>query len=320
VLALNRWPNSPKLPIKLFGCSSNLHNSVPKAASPVEFAMNAKYVLLVCLLLTSCSNVDAAIATGIAQTEQIRDLQTRAAGGGLPAATETPAADATDEELIFEPTGVGISVTAETNCRKGPSTAFAQVFTLKPGEEAEVVGKNTPTNYWIIISPSGENCWLWGRYAVISGDPSSLPEIASPPTPTSGATNPPSASATPTITFTPTPTFTASPTPPQPPAAPSNLTSDKACAGLANPPRWQETAVLYWKDNASDETSYRIYKMPQGGSWQLLATIGANSQAYPDQFIYSQGTGGPLYDAYRVEAWNNIGGSLAAYIDVYRCP
>ena len=40
-------------------------------------------------------------------------------------------------------------------------------------------------NYWIVNNPDrpGE-CWLWGQYASVSGDTSSLPVRTPPPTPT----------------------------------------------------------------------------------------------------------------------------------------
>lgn len=280
-----------------------------------RFVLLTLYALFA-LALAACGGTEAVIATGIAQTQQISQLETAAAGASQPT-DSLVTVEPTQQETVTGSTGVRVSVTAETNCRKGPSTAFGQVFSLKQGEMADVVGKNTFTGYWIIVSPTGATCWLWGRYAEISGDVASLPEVAAPPTATSAAKN---TQAPPTATATASTAPTATNTVPATPLAPTNLTSDKACAGLANPPRWQETAVLYWKDNANDELGYYIYKQTQGGSKQLIASISPNSQSYPDQFIYDQGTGGPLYDTYWVQAWNNNGTSGTAVIDVYRCP
>jgi hypothetical protein len=57
---------------------------------------------------------------------------------------------------------------------------------LQVGEQAEVVGKNTVANYWVIKNPDASGtCWLWGMYATVEGDTTNLPEITPPPTPTS---------------------------------------------------------------------------------------------------------------------------------------
>jgi hypothetical protein len=62
--------------------------------------MQRKQILVILLVLSalfiqSCGNVDAAVATGIAQTQQISELQTAAAGGGsgdggVEVASDTP--------------------------------------------------------------------------------------------------------------------------------------------------------------------------------------------------------------------------------------
>ena len=88
-----------------------------------------------------------------------------------------------------------VSVSLDTNCRTGPGVAYDYLTTLLVGEEAEVIGKYTsvtPT-YWVIKKGS-ITCWLYGQYATVRGDISSLPEMIPPPSPT-----PP-----PTATFTPT--------------------------------------------------------------------------------------------------------------------
>jgi len=66
------------------------------------------------------------------------------------------------------------------------------------GEQAEVVGRSTDGEYWIIKNPdrAGE-CWLWGYYASVVGSTAGLPIYTPPPTPT------PTFTATPTITTTP---------------------------------------------------------------------------------------------------------------------
>lgn len=85
-----------------------------------------------------------------------------------------------------------VSVSVDTNCRTGPGTAYDSVGALLVGQSAEVVGKYSSANWWIIQNPNEPgSCWIWGQYASVTGDTSSLPEMTPPPLPT--ATHEPAA-------------------------------------------------------------------------------------------------------------------------------
>jgi hypothetical protein len=73
------------------------------------------------------------------------------------------------------------------------------VGALFVGDFAEVYGRDATNNYWYIRNPDSKNdfCWVWGRYATLTGPILLLPIFTPPPTPT--PTN------TPLPTFTPTP-------------------------------------------------------------------------------------------------------------------
>lgn len=59
-----------------------------------------------------------------------------------------------------------------------------------------------------------------------------------------------------------------------PPAAPTNLTAASVSSTQID---------LNWQDNASDETSFRIERSPDGSTgWVEIASIAANSTRYPD--------------------------------------
>ena len=90
-----------------------------------------------------------------------------------------------------------VSVSLGTNCRTGPGIVYDYLTALLVGEKAEVVGKYTSVtpNYWVIKKGS-YTCWLWGKYATVEGNISSLPEMVPPPSPTPTATP----TATPTNT------------------------------------------------------------------------------------------------------------------------
>lgn len=229
--------------------------------------------------------------------------QTHEAMVGTPTQFDTPTA-----ALTGTPSTPEVSVTSVTNCRTGPSTAYDLVFTANPGLTFQVVGKNTAFNYWIINNPTGGTCWLWGQYAVVSGNTNNLPEYPAPPTPTAKFTKTPKPTSTPKSTATPAP-----------PAAPSNISSSRSCEGFIGSdgitPKWSEAVTLAWQDNANNETGYRVYK--NNG---LASTLPANSTGYQITLRYNQGTGGPLFDNFAIEAFNDAGSSSRLYVDVPRCP
>lgn len=76
-----------------------------------------------------------------------------------------------------------VSVTTNTNCRLGPGEPYAYLGALVVGEEAQVVGQSSVSNFMIIDNPDnpGEQCWLWDMYAQVSCDISSLPVMEPPP-------------------------------------------------------------------------------------------------------------------------------------------
>jgi len=91
-----------------------------------------------------------------------------------------------------------VSVSSTTNCRTGPSTDYDIISSLGVGQTAEVVGKYSGGNYWVIKTPGGAgNCWLWGQYATITGNTDKLPEMIPPPAP---PTDVPTKKPTPTPT------------------------------------------------------------------------------------------------------------------------
>ena len=88
-----------------------------------------------------------------------------------------------------------VQVSVPTNCRTGPGIIFDQVSVLNVGREIKVVGRDGFGYYWVVENPAGSGtCWLWTRYASVTGDTSNLPVWTSPPTPT------PVAGVSPTVT------------------------------------------------------------------------------------------------------------------------
>ncbi len=105
-----------------------------------------------------------------------------------PMPSETPAATTPP---IVAPTAAPAYPTAQlsqvTNCRTGPSTDFAVVFSAQSGANLQIVSRTDVSSYVVVANPnkSGQTCWLWTQYATINGDLSSLPLATTPALPTS---------------------------------------------------------------------------------------------------------------------------------------
>jgi hypothetical protein len=168
-----------------------------------------------------------------------------------------------------------VNVTTATNCRTGPGVEYDLLYTLQPGQVATVIGKDTADDYWIINYPGGI-CWLWGKYATVSGNVAALPEYPVPPTPT------------PTI-----------------PANPSGLKIQKDCTLQPAQLRYRMDVDLSWQDNATNELGYYIYR-----NGDLLATLGANETSFSDTAFQGTAVGpGEPGIEYAVQAFNDAGKS-----------
>jgi hypothetical protein len=207
------------------------------------------------------------------------------APGLPPTETPTPAPAATATVTITpSPTVPLVNVTTATNCRTGPSTSFDIVITLNPGTKAELIGKNSGLNYWIIKVPGGAGqCWLWGQYAVLEGNLAALPEYPSPATPT-----------------------------PSLPVAVTNFKADVSCQ-LADSEG--EIVILFnevhveltWTDVANNEDGYKIFRNDE-----LLATLSPNTTGYEDDttlsILFILGSDPPSI-TYSIRAYNGAGQS-----------
>lgn len=161
-----------------------------------NFRITSKFILPVFLLgliliTTACSlpveDLQGGLDTAIAETVIARLTLT-----ALGSTQVLPMG------ITSSPSPVMISVSVDTNCRSGPDKQYDGLGVLHVGEAAEVIGKNSVANYWVIINPDAPGtCWLWGMYATLVGDTDLVPEMTPPPTPSSPPT---------TATLTPPPT------------------------------------------------------------------------------------------------------------------
>jgi uncharacterized protein YraI len=248
-------------------------------------------------------------ATPTAAQNQVVVVMTATADGSAsatPDAALPPPANAAPPSSA--PT---VTVSTATNCRTGPGQAYASIFGLPVGQTAEVVGKNTSTNYWIIKIPNGAGtCWLWGQYATVTGDTSTLPTVAIPPTPT------PTITPTPKVTVAPTSTTALAP------AAPSN-TNAVLLTCVTNNFIQTLTATVTWADNSNNETGFNIYanaNFADGSSVdQLLTSVGPNTTSYTVTVTALS----KIPPVIKVEAFNNTGSSTrvsASPLSLSSCP
>jgi hypothetical protein len=79
-----------------------------------------------------------------------------------------------------------VTVSVNTNCRTGPTTAYDILGVMLVGQQAVVVGRSTLSDTMVIQLPSNRNivCWLWAGNATVTGDISKLPVFTIPATPT----------------------------------------------------------------------------------------------------------------------------------------
>ncbi|MFH1524021.1 MAG: hypothetical protein ABIF04_03575 [Chloroflexota bacterium] len=166
-------------------------------------------IATICILLIQACSLPSLIATNGTGSDPAANMQTQVALNiALTNVAQTMLANAIAETLAampsntpeftftpsltptptftFTPEVARVSVSVETNCRSGPGNAYDKLGALFPGQTADVVGRNSSSDTWIIKLPSNPavTCWLWGQYATVIGNASGLPVFTPPPTPT----------------------------------------------------------------------------------------------------------------------------------------
>jgi len=139
-----------------------------------------------------------------------------------------------------------LTVLEPTNCRTGPGEEYQVIFIYLAGKQLEIVGRYDPGNFWLVKSNESPNgtCWLWGQYVEVTGSYWAVASVTPPPTATSA-----------------------------PPLAPIIEEWNFFCeGGILN-------FTVTWRDVATDETSYRIFRNGEG-----LVELPANSTTYTDRY------------------------------------
>ena len=245
------------------------------------------YLLLTFIVLLQACNLPAYQAAAPDLGATITAQAGLPQNGEIPTLTPSPDFTNTPEftPTITEtptPSVPTATVSQNTNCRSGPGTSYDLIGALLIGQSAEVVGKNTPTNYWIIKTPGATGfCWLWGQYATVTGNVAILTEYSIPPTPT-----------------------------PSLPAPVKNLKANKVCVPVVLP-TYQYTGSITWVDKSDNEKGFNIYY--NGG---LFGSVGPNVTDFPiPPLPYPAGTAITM----AVESFNDAGKSIKKEVTII-CP
>ncbi len=239
-------------------------------------------LIAVLILVTACnlpgteqpSTTDmqtAAAQTVQAVLNQPQNSPTAPAPEATQASQNTPTLPVT-----ATPSVTTFKVSDNTNCRKGPGEGYALVTTIKADTSVQIVARDSIGDYWVVAPPGvSETCWVANEFGIASGNYESLPVVTPfSDTHTSGV-----------------------------PARPGSLYYTYNCSlgGL--------TTVLTWKDNADNETGYRVYR-----NGAVIADLPANSTTYTDETTVVIGAS----MNYGVEAYNDVGASVQRTI-VFTC-
>ncbi len=235
---------------------------------------------LLCLLAAACSLPGDTQASPTVDQSQIATFAAATLDAQLSAVPPTPQATPT---LVMTGTPTAtitptyslpmLTVNEDTNCRTGPGQDFEVVTVFRAGKQAEILGRSTSGDYWIVKNPeNGAPCWIWGEYVAVSGSLHLLPSMTPPPTATQS-----------------------------PPEAPSNLTYTFSCT--YNGVGTDVTTSLEWNDNARNEKGYRIYR-----NGVYVIELPPDSTSYYETAAID--LGGTV--SYGVEAFNDTGPSPQA--------
>ncbi len=169
-----------------------------------------------------------------------------------------------------------LTLREQTNCRTGPGQSYDLLFAYVKGAKREIIGYFPETNYWLIKAPESKTgqCWIWGEYADLTGSYWVVPTVTAP--------------ATATIA---------------PPTAPSVNKWDFYC----NSANGEMNITITWKDNASNETGYRIYR-----DGEKIVELPANSSSYSETIIVQAGQN----VKYQIEVFGPSGSAMSSIVSI----
>ncbi len=135
----------------MYTCAIRLEAISPKSMEEYQMVKNKLFFLalpVLGLLVAACTGTESAIATGIAQTQQISQLQTQAAAGP-EVVTATP--EAAEEATAETSAGQVVTTKQDVNMRAGDSTAYGVMTVIPGGETLQITGINQAGTWYQIL-------------------------------------------------------------------------------------------------------------------------------------------------------------------------
>jgi hypothetical protein len=178
--------------------NEHLMDNLETVKTPSKYFLLALIIVLITLSACTISDgMDPRVAT---QTYQALDAIAEATVHAIQSQEAQATVQASTPSLtlasgpatvtptpIYTPTPAVpiIEVSLDSNCRSGPGKVYDMVGALLVGETTEILARGSVLNYWVVDNPDypGHECWLWGKYATVSGDTSLLPIRSVAPTP-----------------------------------------------------------------------------------------------------------------------------------------
>ena len=148
-------------------------------------------------LLSDAEQPHPATPDVILREVEVTDGPNRGRTGWLPQTLLEESTPATPHIIVKDSVGQG------ANVRRGDSTAYDLVTTMRPGESAKILGiSSTGTGWYRIQLLNGVTGWISPIVVTVSGDTSHLQRAAPPPSPTPSVT--PAIEPTVELTLAPT--------------------------------------------------------------------------------------------------------------------
>jgi hypothetical protein len=137
-----------------------------------------------------------AFDVGQTQTMSVPPTETSTATITVPPPTAAPTETPTREVVT-------ITLSGNTNCRKGASTYFPVITTFSAGSVVQVLAINPAGDYFYVRAPDSETdgCWIWKEFTTVAGNVDSLLVYTPMPTPLPTSTSTPLPRAVYTVKF-----------------------------------------------------------------------------------------------------------------------
>ncbi|NPA26189.1 MAG: SH3 domain-containing protein [Chloroflexi bacterium] len=165
------------------------------AANPAYFARaGAFFFLIFTLAFPACSQQEefpSATPTAVPKAALVvaapSPTPSPSPVSPTPRETNASAQQTGGSEPLSSPTpqGLQLKTTGNVYCRSGPAVYYKAIAAFPPGTTLPVLGRTaTESNYWLVQTDMGLPCWIWGKYADLTGgDPKDLPVMTPPPPP-----------------------------------------------------------------------------------------------------------------------------------------